>query len=173
MYDWSHLHIHLCPVHRKATSDFPPVNLSSLAVNYDVIEGATCCACLHSVGSLCYVSEVADFYLFATYIASNTWRKSDAMCASLFLALRFGLAERCISSHRRNLGNVVAQFFYNAAKRFLQFRWPVNLLTTVITGLFNAWYYLYSVGFVQVGNGLEIPGNSPHACWIVLVSGML
>ncbi len=130
-------------MHRKATSDFPPVNLSSLAVNYDVFEGATCCACLHSVSSLCYVSELADFYLFATYTASNTWRKSDAMCASLFLALCFGLAERCISSHRRNLGNVVAQFFY------------------------------YAVGFVQVGSGLEIPGNSPHARWIVLVSGML
>jgi hypothetical protein len=41
------------------------------------------------------------------------------MRASLFLALCFGLSERCISSHRRNLGNVVAQFFYYAAKRFL------------------------------------------------------
>jgi hypothetical protein len=109
-------------VHRKATSDFAPVNLSSLAVNYDVFEGATCCACLHSVSSLCYVSELADFYLFATYTALNTWRKSEARCASLFLALHFGLAERYISSHRRNLGNVVAPFFYYAAKRFLQFR---------------------------------------------------
>jgi hypothetical protein len=79
-----------------------------------------------------YDSELAEFTYLQQYCIKyleGDW--CNAYSSLLGFALRTG---RGSILSQKNLDYMVTQFVYEAAKRFLQFSWLVNLLATIVTG---------------------------------------